>query len=61
MGLKCISVKLFPLQASLQNEQETSEELRKNYALAQESIEERSAKLEEAEKKNQQLQESLKG
>ncbi|KAG6434219.1 hypothetical protein SASPL_105842 [Salvia splendens] len=50
-----------PVYASLQNEQETSEELRKNYALAQESVEERSAKLEEAEKKNQQLQESLKG
>ncbi|KAL1546121.1 myosin-11-like isoform X1 [Salvia divinorum] len=49
------------LKASLQNEQETSEELRKNYALAQESSEERRAKLEEAEKKNQQLQESLKG
>lgn len=45
----------------MQNEQETSEELRKNYALEKESSEERRAKLEEAEKKNQQLQESLKG
>ncbi|KAH6804802.1 Myosin family protein with Dil domain-containing protein [Perilla frutescens var. hirtella] len=49
------------IKASLQNEQETSEDLRKQYASAQECIEDRRAKLEEAEKKIQQLQESLKG
>ncbi|XP_042054026.1 myosin-11-like [Salvia splendens] len=49
------------IKVSLQHEQETSEELRKNYALEQESSEERRAKLEEAEEKIQQLQESLKG
>ncbi|XP_047960777.1 myosin-11-like [Salvia hispanica] len=49
------------IKVSLQHEQESSEELRKNYALEKESSEERRAKLEEAEKKIQQLQESLKG
>ncbi|KAG6430282.1 hypothetical protein SASPL_108346 [Salvia splendens] len=60
-GLKIFMVKLFSWQVSLQHEQESSEELRKNYALEKESSEERRAKLEEAEKKILQLQESLKG
>ncbi|KAL8551915.1 hypothetical protein ACS0TY_000820 [Phlomoides rotata] len=47
------------LKASLQNEQETSEDLRKKYNEAQECGEERRVKLEEADKKNQQLQDSL--
>lgn len=52
---------LFPLQASLHKEQETFADLQKEYALAQECSEERRTKLEEAEKKIQQLQETLKG
>lgn len=49
------------LQGSLKKEQETYGDLQKQYALAQECSEERRVKLEEAEKKIQQLQESLKG
>ncbi|KAL6545437.1 hypothetical protein OROGR_009311 [Orobanche gracilis] len=47
------------LKASLQNEQECSEDLRKKYAEAQECAKEGHAKLEEAEKRGHQLQESL--
>ncbi|KAK4480453.1 hypothetical protein RD792_013526 [Penstemon davidsonii] len=45
--------------ASLQNEKETSDDLRKKYAEVQECSEERRAKLEDTEKKVHQLQESL--
>lgn len=51
--------KLFPVQASLQNEKEASDNLRKKYDEAQECSEERRAKLEEADKKINQLQDSL--
>ncbi|KAL0299089.1 UNVERIFIED_CONTAM: Myosin-11 [Sesamum radiatum] len=49
--LESLKEEVDSLKASLQNEQETSEDLRKKYAEAQECSEERRVKLEETEKK----------
>ncbi|KAL7147023.1 hypothetical protein ABFS83_06G080800 [Erythranthe nasuta] len=57
--VESLAVEIDGLKASLQNEQEISEDLRKKFAEAQECIEERREKLEETEKKVHQLQDSL--
>lgn len=49
----------FYTQASLKYEKEISKDLQKKYAEEQECSEERRVKLEETEKKDHQLQESL--